>query len=1393
MEIRRKNRFVIFIVIMIIIVSGLLFGITYSHNVKAESYDVQASKKPDIFDDSNINNIKYLYNFDGAADYIYVKFNDSGYAVLANNSYEMLEYSPNNSVDFRDDRIYYGGPSQFYLKNEDYYLNLISGEKITFKQDILENISQYNRQLFSINRNNNDLLDDDNILYNICENNIILNNDSPTVPPFDENNLVSPTNGAIYIDHYEYFLADPEYGSNNGESCTTVATQLMLSYNNYYNDRRIIPDEYLCGDQIYYPEQNPNYCTDPMLMNSYTLGSNQAYHDYLYDNGLSGYPKDAQHVLRIVLEARNKELAGKIDYNIKCMDSHPDAIDSTEILDELRDNRPVVLSTTYLLNGTGINNRKLNHSVLAYGYQTFAPYSNGNSYLGYIVHFGWTSKENQVWANSAWFYTYMSLKINHEHSYEDTGIPVNNQYRELKCKECGHRTVDSLYTTSEDGESITGAKYILPDVIVIPDKINDIAIKSINDEAFYNNENIIDVSFQTVELVNIGFAAFKQCSNLRSINIPNDVEEIKNSTFEGCINLSMVVLPITLTKISSFAFYSTGIASINIPNGVTEIGSSAFGYCYNLQHIFIPNSVTYVDSCAFIGCLNLESVELSNNITCINDGVFMGCVKLTSIDIHEGITYIGEQALSSCGLESVSLPYSMKIIDSGAFKNCENLQSVSFFYGVETIGEEAFSGCTALKSIKIPFTVNTIGEGAFKNCSALTDVELTDGITAISDYMFYGCIKLKTIIMSEKVRQIGAYSFNGCGLTSFVVLENISFIGENAFENSAIEDLSVSPNNDNFSTQNRILYDFNKTEIVYVPNKINIGVVIPKTMKCISSHAFVNRDELLSITIPQNVMSIGASAFSGCNKLTCYVEKYETKPIGWHATWNSSNRPVIWRCSLDNAGSIASMRKTPNNIENVDAIGGINAPYRDGFSFEGWSFTINKAPSFTAQSVAKADWLDIELYAVWTDLIIADFKLNLINSGTAYEIGVKNGKTLSGDIMIPAYYCDLPVIKIADYGFCDNYRDNANARTNEIISFTIPDTINEIGKCAFAHCVSMTAIYFSDESLLSIIGEQAFSDCCNLQSIVIPRNTESIEQLCFCGCFELNSVEFAENCKLETIGNNAFDSCEKLASISIPDNVNYLGLYVFDACRELREVKLPNGITVLSNGLFSGCHALEEIIIPNSVTSIGENAFNHCALKEIIIPSSVSMIGDYAFQYNSPNKITVSNDNEFYKSVNNCLIQIDGNILICGSNNSLIPNTILIIEDYAFSGCSELVSISIPDSVKEIGCSAFEFCKNLQTVIISALSLLDKIGDNAFAYTAITSMKIPLKTAYIGSGAFSGCKKLTNVYFANSAGWWYCNYASETSGTAFSPSDINDSAIAATYLAVTYSYKIWKR
>ena len=135
--------------------------------------------------------------------------------------------------------------------------------------------------------------------------------------------------------------------------------------------------------------------------------------------------------------------------------------------------------------------------------------------------------------------------------------------------------------------------------------------------------------------------AFKDCSSLQSVVIPDSVTEIGDYAFSGCTSLQSVVIPDGVTEIGDYAFSDcTSLQSIVLPDSVTEIGYKAFSGCKSLQSVVIPDSVTYIGDRAFEGCKSLQSVVIPDSVTKIGRNTFAYCSSLHPVVIPEGVTYI---------------------------------------------------------------------------------------------------------------------------------------------------------------------------------------------------------------------------------------------------------------------------------------------------------------------------------------------------------------------------------------------------------------------------------------------------------------------------------------------------------------------------------------------------------------------------------------------------------------------------------------------------------------------------------------------------------------------------------------------------------------------------------
>lgn len=200
---------------------------------------------------------------------------------------------------------------------------------------------------------------------------------------------------------------------------------------------------------------------------------------------------------------------------------------------------------------------------------------------------------------------------------------------------------------------------------------------------------------------------------------------------------------------------------------------------------------------------------------------------------------------------------------------------------------------------------------------------------------------------------------------------------------------------------------------------------------------------------------------------------------------------------------------------------------------------------------------------------------------------------------------------------------------------------------------------------------------------------------------------------------------------------------------------IPNSVKTIGHYAFYHCTGLSYVHIGDSVSSIGNNALSECGnLVSLSIPSSVNTIGDFAFsKCINLTSITVENGNPVYDSRNNCnaIVHTETNTIIYGCQNTVIPNTVVTIGDYAFSEYSTLSSTPVfPNSVKHIGHYSFHNC----TGITGSLTIPDHlltIGNNAFyGCTGLNTVIIGRSVDSIGSGAFSNCELSTIVFNADS-------------------------------------------
>lgn len=423
-----------------------------------------------------------------------------------------------------------------------------------------------------------------------------------------------------------------------------------------------------------------------------------------------------------------------------------------------------------------------------------------------------------------------------------------------------------------------------------------------------------------------------------------------------------------------------------------------------------------------------------------------------------------------------------------------------------------------------------------------------------------------------------------------------------------------------------------------------------------------------------------------------------------------------------------------------------------------------------------------------------DFSIYRYSENTCKIAGYKGSKT---KLKIPKKIYGRVVTGINSLG--------SNATIKEVI---IPNNI-EITDFAFDNCSSLQKITVADDNkyytsvdgiLFSKnkdtiirfpigrseteyvipdsvieIGDNAFEDCGNLLSITIPNGVTTLGDNAFSG----TSISVIDIPASVTSISGAFSYCKKLAHFTIPNCIKTLDMYAFSGCSSLTGIIIPDSVTTIKYGAFSGCSSLTELIIPDSVTTIEDNAFESCSsLTEVSVPDSVTTMGScfgnctnlktvklpkgidhisgFAYCENLENVIYPENvkriGDEAFKlckkitkfTIPDSVTEIGGSAFSSsGLTSIVIPDTVTTIGEYAFKDCKSLESIKLPNQLHRIEDGIFEYCTALTHITIP--NAVTYIGSYAFKNCALTSISIPDTVTSIDSGAFENCA-LTSIF-----------------------------------------------
>lgn len=349
----------------------------------------------------------------------------------------------------------------------------------------------------------------------------------------------------------------------------------------------------------------------------------------------------------------------------------------------------------------------------------------------------------------------------------------------------------------------------------------------------------------------------------------------------------------------------------------------------------------------------------------------------------------------------------------------------------------------------------------------------------------------------------------------------------------------------------------------------------------------------------------------------------------------------------------------------------------------------------------------------------------------------------------------------------------------QVTHLVIPETVRKISNHAFNGLKTITKLTVNNS--VETIGEYAFKNCAGLTEVIIENGVESIKKNAFQGC--INLTEFTIPSSVTEIKADILIGCEKLEKLSVPlwepvyTEDGYLPtiqhLAGSDQNKKIKEVTVSGG-NKIGNFAFAECHALEKVTITAGVTAIGAQSFRNCrALTEFAVRGGIERIEEAAFLNAGLTSITLPWG----------LLAIETNAFknCDGLTNIVIPETVTEIGERIFEGCTKFTAITLPFlgrniNDREKGTLKFSFDNNsvpadeyLSITLTKASIVADnafngsfklesvtlpdtltEIGEKAFYNcTKINSMTIPDSVVSIGLEAFKNCTQLAEITFGN--------------------------------------------
>ena len=399
----------------------------------------------------------------------------------------------------------------------------------------------------------------------------------------------------------------------------------------------------------------------------------------------------------------------------------------------------------------------------------------------------------------AWYLKGSTDFLSHSNESEFNSQEFNDRYpipqkgMDIDIYDGPHTFGDYEYYKNSRNAIITKYKGEGGDVVV-PAKVNNIPVISVDNGAFYQNNTVTSITFSE-GIASLYPQAVEYCHALKSIHFPStmNLKDYGSRSYTDVPINNFVLEKITVAEGNPYIKIVDGIlytndmntlllcpalypkSELQIPDGVVEIGNNSVSDCIHLKKVTMTDSVERIWFWSFTACYDLEEIRISNSCQTIGQ-FFLTATKVKSLHIPASVTEIMPDAFGTdvSYLESITVDPENPIyrIENGALRTDTKLirypalhKGDSFIVpeGITSLEVGAFSDAKDLRKISLPNSLRKIENSAFSGCAGLTHVTIPNGTTHMAKYVFWECNMLMSVIIPESVAEMLEYNlFHPC-------------------------------------------------------------------------------------------------------------------------------------------------------------------------------------------------------------------------------------------------------------------------------------------------------------------------------------------------------------------------------------------------------------------------------------------------------------------------------------------------------------------------------------------------------------------------------------------------------------------------------------------------------